>query len=444
MTDYHILGEIGNGGFGRVFRVRHKLDGGMYALKVVRTRSSEGGMEKILREVRVLSSIRSERVVRYYSAWIEPGDHLSQLVRGGDGDDGADSSDSTSEWPSSSSGGGVGGATTTMLGKHSTDPACNLCRAAYVDWEVNLEQWGLIDAVLQPLDLCVDCYKKSIPTHVDGSAISIREKRRIFPDCLYILMEYCESTLSEAVEHIRRSSEGEDGDTPIWDLFGQVLEGFAHLHANGIIHRDVKPSNIFVHDLRAKIGDLGLATTLSTSSPSSAPAGSCGEGEYSSDGGAAEEDDRRVSAASSDVGTFLYAAPEVSDGSRYDEKCDVYSLGVVLVEIFHVFSTGMERAKVLGNLRRGIFPNDEWRTNHEVAYDVARRMLQLDPPSARPSCFDVLQELQGRGLCQNSTRDWVSDLQSQVRTLQERLEIQNEEIGRLRKLLESNNISSFG
>ena len=224
-----------------------------------------------------------------------------------------------------------------------------------------------------------------------------------------------------------------------------MLEGFAHLHANVIIHRDVKPSNIFVHDLRAKIGDLGLATTLSTSSPpSSAPGDSCGEGEHPSDGGAAEEDDRRVSAASSDVGTFLYVAPEVSDGTQYDEKCDVYSLGVVLVEIFHVFSTGMERAKVLGNLRRGILPNDEWRTNHEVVYDVARRMLQSDQPCARPSCFDVLQELQGRGLCQNSTRDWVSDLQSQVRTLQERLEIQNEEIGRLRKLLESNNISSCG
>ena len=92
--------------------------------------------------------------------------------------------------------------------EHSSDPACNLCHAAYVDWEVNLEQWGLIDAVLQPLDLCVDCYKKSIPAHVDGSAIPIREKRRTFPDCLYILMEYCESTLSEAVEHIRRSSGG--------------------------------------------------------------------------------------------------------------------------------------------------------------------------------------------------------------------------------------------
>ena len=439
MTDYHILEEIGNGGFGRVFRVRHKLDGGMYALKVVRTSTSERGMEKILREVQVLSSIRSEHVVRYYSAWIEPGDHLSQLVRvGGDGS----AEDSTTEWPSSSSdgGGGVGGVTTTMLGKQSTDPACNLCRAAYTDWEVNLEQWGLIDAVLQPLDLCVDCYKKSIPAHVDSSTISIREKCRILPDCLYILMEYCESTLSEAVERIR-SSEG-DGHAPIWDLFGQVLEGFAHLHANGIIHRDVKPSNIFVHNLRAKIGDLGLATTFSTSSaPSSVPGDSCGDD--FSDGGAAAEDDRGGSAASSDVGTFLYIAPEVSDGTHYDEKCDVYSLGVVLVEIFHPFSTGMERAKVLGNLRRGIFPK-EWRTNHEVACDVARRMLQSDPPSARPSCFDVLQELQGRGLCRNSARDWVSDLQSQVRTLQERLEIQSEEIGRLRKLLESNNISSSG
>jgi translation initiation factor 2-alpha kinase 4 len=412
-TDYHILEEIGNGGFGRVFRVRHKLDGKEYALKVVRTSSSDKEMEKILREVRVLSSIRSEHVVRYYSAWIEPGD-LSRLHGGG--------AEST-EWPSLSS--SVG---TTAIREHS-DPVCSLCQSAYTDWEVNLEQWGMIDAVLQPLDLCVDCYKKSIPADVDSSTISIRESRTL-PDCLYILMEYCESTLSKAVEQIRCSGAG---DNSIWALFGQVLEGFAHLHTNGIIHRDVKPSNIFVHNLNAKIGDLGLATTFSTSLL--AP-GLCNE---DPDGDA---EDRRIS-ASSDVGTFLYVAPEVSDGIYYDEKCDVYSLGVVLVEIFHPFSTAMERSKVLGDLRRGIFPN-EWKTNHEVAYDVARRMLQSDQPSARPSCFDVLQELQGKGLCQNSTRDWVSDLQSQVRTLQERLEVQNKEIGRLRKLLESNNINSCG
>jgi translation initiation factor 2-alpha kinase 4 len=409
-TDYDVLEEIGSGGFGRVFRVQQKLDGKEYALKVVRTSSSSKEMEKIVREVQVLSSIQSEHVVRYYSAWIEPGD-ISELM-------GEYSEDDTSslEWHSRTQ-------DTTTMRKHS-DPFCNLCQSAYTDWEVTLEQWGLIDRVLQPLDLCVDCYKKSIPVDVDISNISIRDSK-VLPDCLYILMEYCESTLSEAVSEIRQNGSG---DAAIWGLFGQVLEGFAHLHTNGIIHRDVKPSNIFVHNHTAKIGDLGLATTFSTS-PSATVLGNKGS-----------PNDKQV-LQSSDVGTFLYVAPEVSEGKYYDEKSDVYSLGIVLVEIFHSFSTGMERARVLADLRRGVFPN-EWKTTHAVAYDIARRMLQSECPGARPSCFDILQELQSRGMCQeNSMSDWVSDLQSQVRNLQERVDAQHKEIGRLRKLLEANNIA---
>jgi eukaryotic translation initiation factor 2-alpha kinase 4 len=415
-TDYNVMEEIGSGGYGRVFRVQHKLDGKEYALKVVRTSSSSKEMEKILREVQVLSSIQSEHVVRYYSAWIEPGD-LSELH--GESRTG---SIRRAEWPSFNQ-------DTSAIRKHS-DPVCNLCQSTYTDWEVTLEQWGFIDAVLQPLDLCVKCYKKSIPSEVDISNISIRDSKPL-PDCLYILMEYCELTLSEAVSKIR--SEG-NGDEAIWALFGQILEGFAHLHANGIIHRDVKPSNLFVHNHNAKIGDLGLATTFSKS-----PSGTMRH-MRTYDGSAHGEGVSQ----SSDVGTFLYMAPEVSNGTYYDEKSDIFSLGMVLVEIFHTFSTGMERAKILGDLRRGVF-SSEWKASHPVAHDIAQRMLQTKAPSLRPSCLDVLQELHRRGLCQeNSMNDWVSDLRSQVRILQERVENQNQEIGRLRKLLEDNNIRSDG
>ena len=411
-TDYNVMEEIGSGGYGRVYRVQHKLDGKDYALKVVRTSSSPKEMEKILREVQVLSSIQSEHVVRYYSAWIEPGD-LSELK--GESRTGSMWS---SEWPSLNQ-------NKSTIRKHS-DPVCNLCQCTYTDWEVTLEQWGFIDAVLQPLDLCVDCYKKSIPSEVDISNISIRDSK-VLPDCLYILMEYCESTLSEAVSKIR--SEG-SGEAAIWGLFGQILEGFAHLHANGIIHREVKPSNLFVHNHNAKIGDLGLATTYSTSSSDTIR-------RIRTYNGAAQGE---VVFQSSDVGTFLYMAPEVSNGTYYDEKSDIFSLGMVLVEIFHTFSTGMERAKVLGDLRRGVFSN-EWEESHPVAHDIAQRMLQTKVPSLRPSCFEILQELQGKGLCQeNAMNDWVSDLRSQVRNLQDRVEEQHQEISRLRQLLEANNI----
>lgn len=419
-TDYEVLEELGSGGFGRVYRVKHRLDGNEYAMKVVRVSSSTKEMEKILREVQVLSSIRSDHVVRYYSAWIERG-NLSET-------DQEDTDEGTNSFPWSSYSEESSNLSSSGMHSYAT---CHLCQSTYKDWEVTLEQWGLIDAVLQPLNLCVGCYKKSIPDDVDISGISIRETK-VLPECLYILMEYCESTLPDVVRECWRSQQIDE--PRLWSLFGQILEGFAHLHVNGIIHRDVKPSNIFVHNNIVKIGDLGLATKLFNASR--------GDNNLSENPLCPPINPVSENTRSSDVGTFLYAAPEVSNSKYYDEKADVYSLGIVLVEIFHSFSTGMERAKIMGELRRGIFPCD-WSAQHPIALDLARRMLQQDSPQARPSCFEILEELQSKGLCQaDSTRHLVSNLQNQIRTLQETVESQNQEIERLRSLLLENNKKS--
>lgn len=50
-----------------------------------------------------------------------------------------------------------------------------------------------------------------------------------------------------------------------WHLFRQIVEGLAHVHSQGILHRDLTPSNIFF-DVRndIKIGDFGLGTVSRT------------------------------------------------------------------------------------------------------------------------------------------------------------------------------------
>ena len=432
-TDYEVLEELGSGGFGMVYRVKHRLDGQEYAMKVVRASSSSTEMQKILREVQVLSSIRSDHVVRYYSAWMERGDLATNNNNSIDGEDQPTKSFTTGWWSQSRD-----FSTSTSSSQEVSSPTCHLCQSTYKDWEVTLEQWGLIDAVLQPLNLCIACYKKSIPAEVDISNISIRETK-VLPECLYILMEYCESTLPDAVQLCRGDKDQAD-EAKIWSLFGQILEGFAYLHANGIIHRDVKPSNIFVHNNMVKIGDLGLATTTFSSIMNGHETRNSDNDD--SDGPQSQANQVSLNPKSSDVGTVLYAAPEVRSSRYYDEKADVYSLGIVLVEMFHSFSTGMERVMVLSDVRKGIFPQP-WADQNPYAVDLARRMLQHDSPTARPSCFEILQELQTKGLCQeNSTQHLVTNLQSQIYTLQQTVDIQGQEIERLRMLLEKNNISA--
>lgn len=75
---------------------------------------------------------------------------------------------------------------------------------------------------------------------------------------MYIQMEFCEkSTLRTAIDKGLYCEEDR-----LWRLFREIVEGLAHIHQQGMIHRDLKPVNIFldVND-HVKIGDFGLATT---------------------------------------------------------------------------------------------------------------------------------------------------------------------------------------
>lgn len=57
------------------------------------------------------------------------------------------------------------------------------------------------------------------------------------------------------------------------------------------------------------------------------------------------------------VGTHLYMSPEQANGKAYNYKVDIYSLGIILFELLTPFSTDMERAIVLTDLRKSIFPS---------------------------------------------------------------------------------------
>jgi hypothetical protein len=119
---------------------------------------------------------------------------------------------------------------------------------------------------------------------------------------LYIQMELCESTFRDYLDNIKQD---ESIDKRI-SYFKQIVEGIKYLHDNDIIHRDIKPSNILFVDDTVKICDFGLARNVNSAT--------------------------NLINGSSEVGTSFYRAPEI-DSHNYNNKIDVYSLGIILIEL---------------------------------------------------------------------------------------------------------------
>jgi serine/threonine protein kinase len=88
-------------------------------------------------------------------------------------------------------------------------------------------------------------------------------------------------------------------------IFKQLLSAFEVLNKYNILHRDMKPDNIFFHNGVIKLGDFGFCKNLNS----------------------ADEMTKTM------LGSPIYMAPEVLKGEIYSNKADIWSLGVVLYEM---------------------------------------------------------------------------------------------------------------
>ena len=138
---------------------------------------------------------------------------------------------------------------------------------------------------------------------------------------LYIAMELCEGgTLQKWIEGKRMDSTNYTAEfykECSTTIFKQICSGVRYIHKAGLIHRDLKPDNIyFTEKNHVKIGDFGLATNTGK--------GIAGSQNRGHTGG---------------VGTWSYMAPEVKVSTDYTSKADIYSLGMIWLDLLVPFGT---------------------------------------------------------------------------------------------------------
>ncbi|MDZ4672820.1 MAG: protein kinase [Gemmatimonadota bacterium] len=122
---------------------------------------------------------------------------------------------------------------------------------------------------------------------------------------LYHILEFQEG--ETLADRLRR---GALDRTEFWRLADGLLGALDAAHAAGVIHRDVKPANIFLNPDKVVVADFGIAATITASEP--------------------------LTAAGSAPGTLAYMAPEQHGGGRPTPRSDLYSAGLVLREALRV------------------------------------------------------------------------------------------------------------
>ena len=245
-NNYNQINLLGQGSYGSVYKVFHKFEKKMYALKKIFITED---LFDIFKEVQIYSNLEHPNIVKYYSSWVD------------------------------------------------------------ID----------IASILE--------YNKTIDINDDEPI------QKLCP-ILFIQMELCDTTFKEYM----LSTMIDDPIEIRINYFNQIIEGVNYLHDNNIIHRDLKPDNIFLIKNKIKIGDFGLCTNTDTYIKIT------------------NSNELSIYNMSDDVATGIYMAPEIPS-KHYNNLIDIYSLGIILLELLLNYSTMHEKFTLIRNIKNNINSN---------------------------------------------------------------------------------------
>jgi len=205
----------------------------------------------------------------------------------------------------------------------------------------------------------IDRFRKEVKLMKETDHPNIVRLYETFEDGhdIYLILELCQG--GELFDRIQ--TDNKFGERGAANLMQQILQMIAYLHSIGIMHRDIKPENFMFTDKGSpvatstlKLIDFGLSTEFKK-------------------GGKLK---------TTKVGTPYYVACEVLLDGKYDEKCDVWSCGVIMFimlcgypPFFGATDTDTINLVKAANLQ---FDPKDWEKVSKAAMDLIRGMLEIN------------------------------------------------------------------
>jgi serine/threonine protein kinase len=195
-----------------------------------------------------------------------------------------------------------------------------------------------------------------------------------FEDSPYIVMEYLEG---EDLEKVLRR-RGMLPPQEVIDCMMQAAWGLAHAHEKGVVHRDIKPTNLFLDNTGVvKVLDLGLGAFVGVSN----------------EGVSAQDTDEGFV-----VGTCDYMSPEQLNGQAVDARTDQFSLGCAMYRLLtgrFAFPGMTKMDRMVKRIQERHVPITDVRKDLPVPLvAVIDRLLSPRPEDRFSSAAEVAEELE--------------------------------------------------
>ncbi len=354
--DFIEIKNVGNGGFSTVYKVKNKLENKIYAIKKIYIKNCEYIKYKynnVINEILCLSKCNHKNIIRYHTSWIETDINNSNKKQqkynsfSNSSDNVCNSDNVCSSYSSSYS--------------SNSDNNINSINKSDYDSNSSSINYNNLNS-----DDYLNINLKSVNNTKDIIVNKKHKKHNInllmYDSILYIQMEYCKNKSLETWinNNITDESSIINNISTILFIIHQIIDGLEYLHLNGIIHRDLKPANIFISDnYEIKIGDFGLSKIYNF-----------------------ENGNKKIKFKNntSNIGTIPYISPEQYSNS-YNNLTDVYSLGIIILELFIPFNTYMEKYTFINNLITDINNNSiniELLNKHNIVYLLINILCNKD------------------------------------------------------------------